>query len=309
MNFAVQRRFRAIKLATRTAWRNRGRPRLPGPWEPGSQHPDSLLLITLDSCRFDTLYSCSVPVIRGVGPIHKVMAPSYFTYASHAAMFVGFTPGDGLSQEAIVNPKCGKLVRLLGGGSPSRGADRFVLHGRSIMEGFNNAGYITAGTGAVRWFDDSSDVGRLLVQDFQHYMYAGNSWSLRKQLQWLSETVGGARRPVFAFINIGETHVPYYYEGAPWSNADVTCRAFSDSNDAVESARRQAACLAWVDQVIAPLVAAFSRANIMICGDHGDAWGEGGVWEHGFHHPKVMEVPMIFRVSGPTSSQTQRRDR
>jgi hypothetical protein len=233
------------------------------------------------------------------------MAPSYFTYASHAAMFVGFTPGDGLSQEAIVNPKCGKLVRLHGGGSPSRANDRFVLRGRSMMEGFNNAGYITAGTGAVKWFDDSSDVGRLLVQDFQHYMYAGNAWSLRKQLQWLSETVGGARRPVFAFINIGETHVPYYYEGAPWSNADVTCRAFASSNNAVESARRQAACLTWVDQAIAPLVGAFSKANIMICGDHGDAWGEGGVWEHGFHHPKVMEVPMIFRVSGPTPSQTK----
>jgi hypothetical protein len=305
MNFAFKRRFRALNLATRTAWRNRGRPRIPGPWVPGSQHPDSLLLITLDSCRFDTLSSCSVPVISGVGPIHKVMAPSYFTYASHAAMFVGFTPGDGLSQEAIVNPKCGKLVRLHGGGSPSRANDRFVLRGRSMMEGFNNAGYITAGTGAVKWFDDSSDVGRLLVQDFQHYMYAGNAWSLRKQLQWLSETVGGARRPVFAFINIGETHVPYYYEGAPWSNADVTCRAFASSNNAVESARRQAACLTWVDQAIAPLVGAFSKANIMICGDHGDAWGEGGVWEHGFHHPKVMEVPMIFRVSGPTPSQTK----
>ena len=305
MNFAFKRRFRALNLATRTAWRNRGRPRVPGPWVPGSQHPDSLLLITLDSCRFDTLSSCSVPVISGVGPIHKVMAPSYFTYASHAAMFVGFTPGDGLSQEAIVNPKCGKLVRLHGGGSPSRANDRFVLRGRSMMEGFNNAGYITAGTGAVKWFDDSSDVGRLLVQDFQHYMYAGNAWSLRKQLQWLSETVGGARRPVFAFINIGETHVPYYYEGAPWSNADVTCRAFASSNNAVESARRQAACLTWVDQAIAPLVGAFSKANIMICGDHGDAWGEGGVWEHGFHHPKVMEVPMIFRVSDPTPSQTK----
>ena len=305
MNFAFKRRFRALNLATRTAWRNRGRPRVPGPWVPGSQHPDSLLLITLDSCRFDTLSSCTVPVISAVGPIHKVMAPSYFTYASHAAMFVGFTPGDGMSQEAIVNPKCGKLVRLHGGGSPSRANDRFVLRGRSMMEGFNNAGYITAGTGAVKWFDDSSDVGRLLVQDFQHYMYAGNAWSLRKQLQWLSETVGGARRPVFAFINIGETHVPYYYEGAPWSNADVTCRAFASSNNAVESARRQAACLTWVDQAIAPLVGAFSKANIMICGDHGDAWGEGGVWEHGFHHPKVMEVPMIFRVSDPTPSQTK----
>ena len=303
MNFAIKRRYQAIRLASRTAWRNLGRPRVPGPWVEGSQHPESLLLVTLDSCRFDTVSANRIPVMSAIGPLHKVMAPSYFTYGSHAAMFVGFTPGDGLSDQPIVNPKCGKLVRLHGGGSPSKGSDRFILRGRSIMDGFNKAGYITAGTGAVKWFDDSSDVGRLLVQDFQHYMYAGNAWSLRKQLQWLSATIGGAQRPVFAFLNVGETHIPYYHEGAPWSNADVTCRAFASNNDAAESARRQAACLQWVDQMLRPMLGAFANANIMICGDHGDAWGEGGVWEHGFHHPKVMEVPLIFRTSVPAKTR------
>lgn len=302
MNFALGRRIRSLKLATRPLWRSFGRDRYPGSWVEGNQHPESLLLITLDSCRFDTMSSCTTPNIRSVGPLHKVMAPSYFTYASHAAMFVGFTPGDGMVEEPIVNPKCGKLVRLVGGGSPSRAFDRFTLRGRTIMDGFNNAGYITAGTGAVKWFDDSSDTGKSLVRDFQHYMYPGNSWSLRKQMAWLSSVIGGARRPVFAFLNVGETHVPYYYEGAPWSYTEITCRTHGNSNDAAESARRQTECLQWVDQEIAPIVGAFSKANIMICGDHGDAWGEGGVWEHGFHHPKVMEVPMLFRLSSPTQS-------
>lgn len=34
----------------------------------------------------------------------------------------------------------------------------------------------------------------------------------------------------------------------------------------------------------------------MVCADHGDAWGEDGVWEHGIHHPKVVEVPLVLRL-------------
>ena len=28
----------------------------------------------------------------------------------------------------------------------------------------------------------------------------------------------------------------------------------------------------------------------------GDAWGEDGLWEHGIHHPTVMDVPLVFRL-------------
>jgi hypothetical protein len=35
------------------------------------------------------------------------------------------------------------------------------------------------------------------------------------------------------------------------------------------------------------------------CGDHGDAWGEDGLWEHGIHHSKVYEVPLLFRLGEP----------
>ena len=77
MNFAIKRRYQAIRLASRTAWRNLGRPRIPGPWVEGSQHPESLLLVTLDSCRFDTVSANPIPVMSAIGPVHKAMAPSY----------------------------------------------------------------------------------------------------------------------------------------------------------------------------------------------------------------------------------------
>jgi hypothetical protein len=54
--------------------------------------------------------------------------------------------------------------------------------------------------------------------------------------------------------------------------------------------------------VLAPLVEAFADANMILCGDHGDAWGEDGVWEHRIHHPKVIEVPLLLRLQHPPQS-------
>lgn len=285
--------FRALRRAIRTGFRLRQ----PGEWRDGAMHHDSLLLVTLDSCRFDTFESADAPNLHAIGPLHRAMAPSYFTYGSHSAMFVGFTPGVAEARESIANPKYGKMVRLHGGGVNSRGNDRFQLEGRNIVDGFNRAGYLTAGTGAVRWFDDSKPTSRHLTDDFAHYWFARNTWSLERQVAWLASVAAGARGPVFAFINVGETHTPYWHRGAAWSREESPCVAFSAGNDAAKSRDRQRACLAFADRALAPVLRAFSGANILACGDHGDAWGEDGLWEHGFSHRTVLEVPLLFRTS------------
>src|SRR5713226_8575032 len=79
-------------------------------------HESSVLFITLDSCRYDTFVSASTPNMRAVGPVHKACAPCYFTFGSHAAMFVGFTPGVAGIEQQYLNPKFGKLFRLAGSG-------------------------------------------------------------------------------------------------------------------------------------------------------------------------------------------------
>jgi arylsulfatase A-like enzyme len=52
-----------------------------------------------------------------------------------------------------------------------------------------------------------------------------------------------------------------------------------------------------VDLCLKPLLSAFKDSTIVICADHGDCWGEDGLWEHGFHHQKVLEVPLIFKLN------------
>jgi hypothetical protein len=260
------------------------------------QNERSILFITLDSCRYDTFVSSDIPNFRRVGETHRAMAPGNFTYASHAAMFVGFTPGVAEVQEPLLNPKYSKIFKVAGAGYRGKNMEFMRLKGPNIIVGLRRLGYKAFGTGAVAWFNTDTETGRQLTKDFDEFYYSRNTFSLAKQLDWLSGKLKYTKRPLLVFLNIGETHVPYYYEGAPWERSDNPCVPFSDKNDAGECRKRQKACLEFVDRKIGGLLDAFQNANTIICADHGDCWGEDGLWEHGIHHEKVLQVPLIFRL-------------
>ncbi|MDF2798280.1 MAG: hypothetical protein K0R85_1024 [Devosia sp.] len=264
-----------------------------------SLHPDSVLFVTLDSCRFDTFKRANLPNMKALGPLHRATAPSYFTFASHAAMFAGFTPGIAGLETPFLNPKFSKVFKMVGIGSRGKGPEAFQLEGRTIIAGFRNKGYATIGTGATGWFNPNTQTGRYLGDDFDHFFYPGDTYSLRRQLAWLQERLSEvADQPVFAFINVGETHVPYYHEGADWEVGDSPCVPFQKIDRSADCKHRQQACAEFVDRHIADLLAEFQHATIVLCADHGDCWGEDGLWEHGFSHEMTLTVPLIVRVSG-----------
>ena len=270
--------------------------------------PNDVLFVTLDSCRFDTFSRAHslglTPNLSSVAPFYKAIAPSYYTYGSHSSFWMGFTPGIGSVNKPFFNPKFAKLFKMQFSGFAGSDSDCFQLVGRNIIEGFANLGYVTIGTGAVSWFDTSTSTGLVLTESFDHFFYSGNTWSLRKQLLWIDRTLSsipGSSQRVnrFVFLNIGETHVPYWHEEASWSRAPSPCIPFGgETCDAHESARRQQACLAWVDTQLRSLLNYFKYSTIFICSDHGDCWGEDGLWEHGISHPMTLEVPLLIRFRG-----------
>ena len=265
-------------------------------------HPESILFLTIDSCRYDTFRDSYIPNISAIAPLHRAQAPSYFTYGSHAAFWMGFTPGiNSQDKTPWLNPKSGKLFRMNHSAASSHGDDAFELVGSNIIEGFRNLGYYTIGTGAVGWFDDSTSTGSVLTSPFDQFWYSGNTWSLRDQLLWIFEKMQshGADRPIFVFLNVGETHVPYWHEDADWSPWPSPCIPFGGSQCShSESKRRQIACLEWVDNQLAPLLNTFRSCTTLACADHGDCWGEDGLWEHGISHPATLTVPLLMRVRG-----------
>ena len=265
-----------------------------------------VLFITLDSCRYDTFVAAHadghLPHLAAVAPYHKAMAPSYFTYGSHAAFWMGFTPGVANSSRPWLNPKAGKLFRMAFAGHAGRDGDNaFRLGGANIVEGFRGLGYRTIGSGAVDWFNTSSATGSVLAKPFDHFFYPGNTWSLPAQLRWIEEHLAELHsgQPCFVFLNIGETHVPYWHDGADWERWPSPCVPFGDRNsNAEECSRRQRSCLEWVDGQLSGLLQRFCDATIVICSDHGDCWGEDGLWEHGISHPATLTVPLLIRVRG-----------
>ena len=266
---------------------------------------NDILFVTLDSCRYDTFEAAhsagTLPNLMTVGPLHRAQAPSHFTYGSHAAFWMGFTPGVEDCQDPLLNPKVGKLFRMAFAGHRGRDDEGFSLEGANIIDGFNRQGYRTIGSGAVDWFNPATETGSVLGSPFEHFHFAGNTWSLADQLQWLNAELEATteEQPRFVFLNVGETHVPYWHLGAEWPCRPSPCIAFGGSScDAMESARRQRACLEWVDAQLAPLLRRFATSTVLVCADHGDCWGEDGLWEHGISHPATLTVPLLMRLRG-----------
>lgn len=265
----------------------------------------NVLFITLDSCRYDTFAAAhadgTIPHLTQVGALHCAQAPSYFTYGSHAAFWMGFTPGRAELEEPMLNPKAGKLFRMAFAGHVGSEKGGFQLQGANVIEGFRRKGYRTIGSGAVDWFDPSSCTGAVLGAPFERFHFAGNTWSLASQLSWIDHELAQTPQdqPVFVFLNVGETHVPYWHDAAPWPRRPSPCIAFGgEACNAKESARRQRACLEWVDCRLASLLKRFEQGTTLVCADHGDCWGEDGLWEHGISHPATLTVPMLLRYRG-----------
>jgi len=215
---------------------------------------------------------------------------------------MGFTPGLAGSAEPFLNPKRGKLFKMAYSGSQGFVSDAsFLLSGSNIVEGFSAAGYKTIGTGAVDWFNTSTHTGSVLAAPFQRFFFSGNTWSLTSQLSWISRELSciPSNQPVFLFLNVGETHVPYWYEGADWDPWPSPCVPFGGPNCCGDTSRiRQRLCLEWVDAQLKALLQLFLKSTILICADHGDCWGEDGLWEHGISHPATLTVPLLLRVRG-----------
>jgi hypothetical protein len=214
-------------------------------------------------------------------------------------MFVGFTPSIPGAARPLLDNKFSKLFKLAGPAFALKGHEGFALEGRSIIDGFRRLGYYAVGSGAVSWFDPSTPTGQNLVRDFEEFHYPGNTWSIEDQVSWLNDKIiKRESQPIFAFLNVGETHTPYYYNGAPWDKDDNPCVPYQKVDRAADCRLRQQACVEVIDRALASILSDFSEATIIICGDHGDCWGEDGFWEHGLSHDKTLSVPLLMRVRG-----------
>ena len=271
--------------------------------------PDNIVLLTLDSCRYDVFLNADMPFCKSLGSVRKAQAPANFTYASHQAFFEGILP---LSSEPI--PYYNRYVKQLygiqevGETNVVKNAHLGVNSTTSFFEGLRNANYRIFGCGAMNWFKQAS-----LTSGFDEFLFTGTAADL--QVDFIISRVSAATSPFFAFINFGETHFPYVFEGKE-DQCPVTVlartihwppRESGPVGKANPAYSHQVAAASFLDKPIHRLVSNLpEKTFVVVCGDHGECFGEDGFWGHGFNHAKVLEVPLlIFKldsISGPTHS-------
>jgi hypothetical protein len=246
-----------------------------------------VLLCTLDTLRYDVacdaLAAGSTPNLAAILPTgrwEERHSPGSFTYSSHHAFFAGFLP------TPAVPGNHERLFAVRFAGSETIGARTHVFEAANVVEGFADAGYRTICIGGVGFFNKQNPLGRVLPGLFGESHWSASFSvtdpdSTRHQVDLAVELLGSLpqERRVFLFLNVSALHQP---------NCSYVPGATEDSPIT------QAAALAYVDRQLPRLLKAMTQRAptlVVLCSDHGTAYGEDGYVGHRHALPCVYTVP------------------
>lgn len=247
----------------------------------------NLLFITLDTLRYDVardmLAAGRTPNLAAMlpgGRWEERHSPASFTYAAHHAFFAGYLP------TPVRSSRHPRLFAARFARSETTTPQTYVFDAPDIVTALAEAGYHTICIGGVGFFNKQTALGSVLPS-----LFAESYWnphlgvtdpdSTEHQVRLAVRVLGGipCDRRIFLFVNVSAIHQPnsLYLPGA--------------TRDSLES---HAAALAYVDGHLPPLFHAMQRrgpAMVIICSDHGTAYGEDGYQGHRVAHPSVWTVP------------------
>ena len=246
-----------------------------------------VLLLTLDTLRYDVARDA---MERGLTPnLARVLpagaweerhSPASFTYAAHHAFFAGFLPtpcAPGLHP---------RLFAARFDGSETITQQTCVFDAPDIVSGLAQQGYHTICVGGVGFFNKQNPLGSVLPGLFRESHWGPSlgvtdARSTENQVRLALEILTRVPREqrVFLFVNVSAIHQPnsIFLPGA--------------ERDSIAS---QAAALAFVDSQLPPLFQALQRRGpvlVVVCSDHGTAYGEDGFQGHRLAHSVVWTVP------------------
>ena len=257
----------------------------------------NIALITLDSLRYDVARAAhaagDTPNLarRLTGSGWQARhAPGSFTYPSHHAIFSGFLPkparpGTPATRLFECRPPGGKQIR----------PTTYVIEGDNLITGLAETGYHTVCIGGVDYFAGQTPLGRVFPAMFAEHHWTGAFASVepdstRYQVDQALKTMTEHRAQLLMlFLNISATHVPHHH--------------YLPEPDAEDGWASQYAALAYADGELGHLLDAFDETGawlVIICADHGDAFGDDGYEGHVNAHPSVMTVPYTeYLVTAP----------
>ncbi len=248
----------------------------------------NILFVCIDSLRYDVAEEeqnrGGTPVLNRYGRWRRCEAPGNFTYPSHQAMFAGFLPIDADIKNMKQREKLFFSEDIGMGRKAPEGA--FCFRGATFVEGLEKEGYETFCIGGLSFFDQRTDIGKVMPSYFMHSFWNPSFGpkvreSAKSQIDLAVKKISGVpeEQLLMMYINISAIHYPnyFYVKGA--------------KKDSVES---HGAALRYVDAQLERLFHAFHEKGdtfVICCSDHGTCYGEDGYLYHGFNHPIVNTVP------------------
>jgi arylsulfatase A-like enzyme len=272
---------------------------------PGARHA---VLVTLDSCRYDTFAEADLPHVRALGPLESRYAYASWTAPSHYNLLLGLLPHRSPRYAHAGAAYVAEFRR-------HEGRFGFPIHTVELdaatfyfPEFLRGAGYETHALVSMEVIGPGTPVNRGF--DTYRLMPKHNDMAAI-----VDAVVFPTARPSFWLLNVGETHYPYATadeDPAAWPRLSGTAgiiRALC-ANEPVEPPpfftdeqmrhlrARQMRALESTDAAFARLFAKLPHGTwICITADHGELFGEDGYFGHGpIQHPKVFEVPFVEAI-------------
>lgn len=275
----------------------------------------NVLLLTLDCCRYDTFKTANLNFLKKIGQFRMARTHGTYTLPAHMSFFMGYLPTVMDSKDPYYSPYARQLWRLIQGRPRDPETVGILLGGDNVLDGYRQLGFSVIGSGGVRWFTNP-----VLTDLFDEFLYFGptspNVFLQRQKRNFPLNNLPKILKLIknksryFLFINCPETHVPYDFgeglnsgiqkiieKGAPiWGCRKANFREMALGQKEFDKLHKaQIEALEAIDKKIEKLISLLNKPLILVvCGDHGECFGENMYWGHGYSTPPVMEVPLLI---------------
>jgi len=283
-----------------------------------------VLMVVADSCRYDVALRASTPFLDSISRVRRGESPATYTFPAHMSFFIGILPviTDG-DRDYISGHE--QLWRSSLASTSDRAAAIYFSE-RTIIEYYENCGYCVVGAGGVSFF--SHHENNILPSLFSHFLHfeRGSSDVFNSTPRDVScfplanidriKTEIQPNKPYFLFVNSPATHIPYDAPGfsASPSYEQLISKMYRLSScktrkvqacEGLTTEERnlfmgmQAKAMEWIDGGVSMLYNELRNGRptiVLVLGDHGEEFGEGGRYGHAHSHDTVMQVPVWVGV-------------
>lgn len=270
--------------------------------------PNHLVVVVLDSLRYDSAMTASMPNLRRLGEVERRWSYASWTAPSHFNLLMGLLPHrspTGVYASDYYKADFARYTERLGVADMAFARLLPSLHLPTFLR--SELGYTTSAMVSMPVLNPATPIN----VGFDHYELMPTHNDMAAMVDRLRFDGG---QPWFHVLNVGESHYPYALpdeDPSEWprvsgvhgviKHLDVALAGgdpdatFFDAEQLERLRARQVRAASYLDTVLGRLYDVVPAGTwIIVTSDHGELFGEGGYFGHGpINHEKVLEVPFV----------------